>query len=242
LGEQPAILILGDECSLLKSLAERIRNLGFRSLRAKTPDHAVDFACERGYRFAVGLLGPGTGSLDLDASLDALRVRTRSPNLSFMAVGDRPDDGEIDRLRQAGVRTALWHPVGDHALLFKLNAALGDTDQALLREDERAPTDWISRYYVAGRPKQGKIYSLSGGGAFVATPRPSLRGAQLAIELPLPEGPLDVLGKVVYTNVPGNLHRDLLPDGMGIRFVDAPSEHCTAIRRVVSETLALYAL
>jgi DNA-binding response OmpR family regulator len=242
LGEQPAILILGDECSLLTSLAERIRNLGFRSLRAKTPDHAVDFACERGYRFAVGLLGPGTGSLDLDASLAALRARTRSPSLSFIAVGDRPEDEEIGRLRQAGVRTALWHPIGEHALLFQLNAALGDGDQALLREDERAPTDWISRYHIGGRPKQGKIYSLSGGGAFIATPRPSVRGAQLALELPLPEGPLDLLGQVVYTNVPGNLHRDLLPDGMGVRFVDAPSEHRTAIRHIVSQTLAAYEL
>lgn len=242
MGEDPAILILGDEGSLLTSLAERVRNLGFRSVRAKTPDHAVDFATERGFRFSAALLGPGTSSLDLGEAMRALRDRTRSPDLTFLAVGDRPGQDEIERLRQAGIRTALWHPAGDHALLFHLNAAIGDSDRGLLREQERAPTDWISRYFVGGRAKQGRVYSLSSGGAYIATPRPALRGAQLAIELPLPSGQLDVLGKVVYTNVPGNLHRNQLPDGMGIRFVETPTEDHANLRQIVTDTLALYTL
>jgi hypothetical protein len=242
LGEEPAILILGDEGMLLASLFERIRNLGFRSIRAKTPDHAVDLACDRGFRFAAALLGPGTGALDLAASVKALRVRTRSPNLTFLAVGDRAGDEERERLRQAGVRTALWDPVSDHALLFHLNAATTNADRGPLREQERAPTDWISRYFLGGRAKQGSIYSLSSGGAYIATPRPSLRGAQLAVELPHPDGKLDLLGQVAYTNVPGNLQRNQLPDGMGIRFIDTPAADQALIGQYVTDTLALYTL
>jgi hypothetical protein len=45
---------------------------------------------------------------------------------------------------------------------------------------------------------------------------------------------------VVFTNVPGNLHRPNLPVGMGVRFAEVPELAAAAIRRLVAEaSLAL---
>jgi hypothetical protein len=43
------------------------------------------------------------------------------------------------------------------------------------------------------------------------------------------------VGVVVYTNVPGNLHRSNLPVGMGVRFGDMTEPASAALRRLVAE-------
>ena len=53
----------------------------------------------------------------------------------------------------------------------------------------------------------------------------SMDGAQLEVELRLPEGPIRVKSTVIYANVPGNLQRPNLPLGMAVRFekLDGPT-------------------
>jgi len=237
-----SILILGNQASALAPLADRIRRLGFHAVRAKTFDDAVELAEERGFRFAVSLLEPDVPVVDLERALVGLRDRTRNPDMVFVATGARPGRSECAHLRQAGVELALWQPIGDHPLLFQLNRAraraLGQAPA--LRDTARAPTEWSTRLYVGGRAKRAEIYSLSAGGAFLATARPSPRGARLELDLPLPKRPLRVVGQVLYTNVPGNLQRECLPNGMAVRFIDAPEREHRAIGESVSETAARY--
>jgi hypothetical protein len=66
--------------------------------------------------------------------------------------------------------------------------------------------------------KSASLYTLSAGGAFVETPRPAPRKAPVSLELVMPDRDLGIEARVVYTNVPGNLRRENLPVGMGIRF------------------------
>jgi len=88
-----------------------------------------------------------------------------------------------------------------------------------------------------GREKEALVYSVSPGGAFLATPRPSMRGARVSVQLPLPAGNLSLDGRVLYTNVPGNLQRPDLPVGMGVAF-DAPSSEAEReLRFAVAQTL-----
>lgn len=238
--EEPAILILGSHGAPMSSLADRIRQLGFRAIRAKTPRDALDLAQERGFRFPVGLIDSELPAPDLAQALSDLRRHSNSPDLVFLATGHPPDAAERRRLAQAGVEIALWHPVMDNALLFHLNRAVSHDPAVSLRGEQRVPTDWTTRAFVTGREKRVSVYSLSAGGAFLATRRPSQRGCALAIDLPLPSGVVSVLGEVVYTNVPGNLHRRCLPDGMGVRFLRTSATDRDAIGESVLETAARY--
>ena len=236
---EPTVLILGDHGTALSDLADRIRGHGFRAVRAKTPQDAIDLATERRYRFDAALIESGLAAFDLAAALDLIRERAGKPGMVMLATGRMPDGDERERFRDAGVRHALWHPIGDHALLFHLNRAISE-DGTALRGALRVPTEWQTRVMVAGREKQASVYSLSSGGAYLATERPSMRGAQVAVELPLPTGRVSVLARVLYTNVPGNLKRGTLPTGMGVGFERTPIDDRQAIDDGVAEISAHY--
>lgn len=236
---ESTVLVLGDHGMALSELSDRIRGFGFRAVRAKTPQDAIDLAAERGYRFDSALIESDLAALDLGAALSLIRERAGAPNMVMLATGPVPHADERARLRDAGVCHALWQPVGDHALLFHLNRATS-VDGAHFRAAQRVPTEWRTRVMVAGRPKPASVYSLSQGGAFLATERPSMRGAELALELPLTSGKVTVLGRVLYTNVPGNLKRSHLPTGMGIGFVGTPRDETEAIGVGVADIASYY--
>jgi hypothetical protein len=86
------------------------------------------------------------------------------------------------------------------------------------RSNLRAPADWPVAVWAAGRRKPARIYTLSASGAYLATWRPSLPGATLRVDLPVPPGSLQVQARAVMTNVPGTFLRNNLPVGMGVRF------------------------
>lgn len=237
--EETTVLVLGDHGTVLSDLSDRIRRHGYRAVRAKTPQDAIDVAAERGFRFEVALIEAGLAALDLRPALELVRERAGASDMVMIAMGSMPDAAERARLRAAGVQQALWEPVGDHALLFHLNRATSSSG-AHLRAAKRVPTEWQTRVMVAGRAKPAFVYSLSRGGAFLATERPSMRGAELAVELPLPRGRVSLLGRVLYTNVPGNLKRDHLPTGMGVAFVRTPAAEAAAIEAEVEGMAARF--
>ena len=61
-----------------------------------------------------------------------------------------------------------------------------------------------------------------------------------AHRLPLPSGRVSLLGRVLYTNVPGNLKRDHLPTGMGIAFVRTPPDQAAALESEVDGMAARF--
>lgn len=233
------MLVLGDHGMALSELSDRIRGFGFRAVRAKTPHDALDLASERGYRFDAALIDSRLAAMDLSSALSEIQSRAGTREMIVLATGTEPDATDRARLREAGVSHALWQPIGDHALLFHLNRATS-IDGAHFRAAQRVPTEWQTRVMVAGRPKPASVYSLSQGGAFLATARPSMRGAELALDLPLATGRVTVLGRVLYTNVPGNLKRSYLPTGMGIGFLRTPRDEADAIGSGVAEIASHY--
>jgi CheY-like chemotaxis protein len=237
---QRLILVLGGHATPLASLAERMRRLGYSVARAKTPLDALDLSQERGCRFAVALVETTLPVVNLERALSELRARAGEDDLVFIAAGNRPDAERREQLRRADVKLALWEPVGDHALRFQLNRALAGGRPDWLRGDLRIPTEMPVRIFSAGREKRATVYSLSRGGAFLETARPSPTGADLAIELPAPAGNIGVAARVLYTNVPGNLQSSKLPGGMGIRFTEISAATQRAIERTVSERAAFF--
>lgn len=238
--QQPArpagqALLIGEHGGPMSALAERVRGLGFQAVRAKTPDAALEMIEQPRFSFDAALFSTRLPVADLAGALAAMRARARDAGPTFVAVGPRPSTSERQALRRAGVELGLWEPVGGHALRFQLNRAAHRARSQTLRGEERVPTEWAVRFWVAGRAKQASVYSLSSGGVYLATPRPSQRGCEVALELPLPEGSVQLAGRVVYTNVPGNLAKQALPYGMALQFTAVQPEAQDAIDANVTQ-------
>lgn len=239
---ESSILVLGEHGSSNASLAERARRLGYRAIRAKTTEDAIDLAEERGFRFGVAFVRSDWPVANFREAIREIRHRTHSPHLKVIATGEPPTESERADLREAGIEIGLWEPLGDHSLRFHLNRAMSPIGRELLRANDRVPTEWRARVFSGGRAKPALVYTLSSGGAFLATQRPSQAGVEVAVELALPEGPVSVAGRVIYTNVPGNLQRVGLPHGMAVRFERLPESEERALTRSVDSSAALFAV
>jgi hypothetical protein len=224
------IVILDGGSPSMRSLAARLRRLGYSVLSSKTPDQAERLLRMRGSSVAAAVIPVDLPAFDLGAALRFLRRLEPSGELNFVAAGQRPSRAGRRLLRDAGVELALWDPVGEHALRFQANRALAGSEIVRgNRTSLRAPTDWPVAVWTGTRRKPARVYSMSAGGAFLSTWRPSLPQTQLRIDLPASPSPLRLQARVVMTNVPGNLIRESLPIGMGVRFEQTPPEIEAAI-------------
>ena len=233
------IVILDAGSPFMRNLATRLRRLGYSVLPSKTPDHADRLLRTRGSSVAAAVIPVDLPTFDLRAALRLLRRHEPTGELSFVAAGHRPVRADRRLLRDAGVELALWDPVGDHTLRFQANRALASSEIVCgNRSSLRAPANWPVAVWSGKRRKPARVYSLSAGGAFLSTERPSLPRAQLRIDLPASSGSVSLQARVVMTNVPGNLIHDNLPIGMAVRFEQTPPEIEAAILSWVNKRLA----
>lgn len=226
-----AVLVLDVGTCSLEPLAIRIRRLGLRVVRGKTTDAAQDILGDR--RFSIGaiVIPPDVPAADLRTALGAMQPRERDRLLPVLVSGEKPEESACDELRSAGVDLALFEPIDDHTLRFQLNRALAEgSGLSAGRRALRVPADWPVRVRVGQRTKEARLYTLSSGGAYLATSRPSSRGALVFLTLPLPSGLVEVGATVMMTNVPGNLVHSNLPLGMGVRFKGLAAENEDTIR------------
>jgi CheY-like chemotaxis protein len=230
------VLVLDGGDAPRATLVHRLRRLGYRTLRAKSPEDAFRLVEEHRNLVSVALIPPDLAVIDLPSALHALAAGAPERRLAYIVTGLPPAPEAIGELRDAGVRLALWEPFDDARLRFQVNRALAADDVGgLPRRETRAPVELPAQVFQSGRQKTARVYTLSSGGVYLETPRPAMRGARVEVELLLGPGSLRVAGVVVYTNVPGNLYRSTVPVGMGVRFTDASDTTAAAIRRRVAE-------
>ena len=233
---EQSVLVMDGGGAPRAALAHRLRRLGYRTLRAKSPEDAFRLVEEHRHLIGVALIPPDLAVIDLPAALAALAASAPNGQLAYVVSGATPHGDALEELRHAGVRLALWEPFDDARLRFQVNRALAlDDAGGLPRRETRAPMDLPAQVFQSGRQKPVRVYTLAPGGAYLETPRPAMRGARVEIEIPIGAGPVRAPGVVVYTNVPGNLHRGNLPVGMGVRFGDIAEPASAAIRRLVAE-------
>jgi hypothetical protein len=222
-----SVLLVDSGSHPLLDLATRARRVGFRVLRAKTPEEAREAL--RDGRHAVGaiVIPPDLVAPDLRVAISGFRDLSQS-DLPVLVAGTSPRAEERKRLRDAGATLALFEPLDDHTLRFQLNRALAGGAEGTTPNGERravrVPTDWPVRVRMGGREKPARVYCISSSGAYLATSRPSFRGSLLYVTVPLPNGTVDLAGRVVMTNVPGNLVRENLPLGMAVQFTGTALE------------------
>jgi hypothetical protein len=214
------LLLLGANAPDMELLRTRTARLGYRVVPAKTPDQAHALLRVGGTRIGAVIVPSELPVVDLRAALDALRRLVPAHELRWLAAGRDPGPAGRERLRLAGVPLALFDPVDTHTLRFQLNRALaGRRLSSARRRTVRAPSDRPVAVRVAARRKEGRLYSVSASGAFVAIDQPTLPRSAVTLEFVLPDaGLLALPARVVMTNVPGNLARPSLPWGMGVQF------------------------
>lgn len=214
-----------------RSLSRRLRQLGVVSRRLRNAAAVRDALAD--LRPAGIVVSTRLGA-ELDGCLVALGALLDDQQTTILAGGPHPSEGMRDRLRDAGISLACFEPIDDASLRFQVNRAfLGHRHQGKARCELRAPLGWSIRIRQGARIKEGEVYDLSNGGAFIETTRPSLPGARIELELPLADGGLAVPGEVIHTNVPGNLRKPRAPIGMGVRFDPVLPDAATHISRAV---------
>jgi response regulator RpfG family c-di-GMP phosphodiesterase len=233
---EPTVLVLDGNDAPRGALAIRLRRMGYRALRAKTPEEGFAIVEETRNSVEAALIPPDLAVANLRAALESLSFRSPRGHLGYVLVGPCPPADSLAELRDAGVKLALWEPLDDARLRFQVNRALADAASALVRRDAmRAPLEMAAKVVQAGRAKEARVYTLSCGGVYLETPRPAMRGAAIDVELDLWPSPIRARGVVSYTSVPGNLRKDNLPLGMGVQFARIEDGALARIRRAVAE-------
>jgi hypothetical protein len=158
--------------------------------------------------------------MNLRGALDFMRRLAPETHLAFLGAGRDPGPAERRRMREAGVQLAIFDPIDLHTLRFQLNRALAGAKPVRgRRRTLRAPADWPAMVRSGGREKQGRVYSISASGAYVALDQPWMVRSRVEVSLAVPElRAVTAEGRVVMTSVPGNVMRRSLPFGMGIQF------------------------
>jgi hypothetical protein len=229
--------------------ATRVRQLGYEPVVEDDPRAAAARVAKHADGVRAALIPSGFALPQRVGELDQLMRAAGTDGIRFVAAGRRPGPEAERRLREKNVRLCLWSPFHDRELRFVLNRALFDAtlnvhgrDRNKVRHELRAPTSLGTRILLGGREKPALIYNLSVGGCYLETVRPTLVGASLELALPLPNGEFRVAGRVVLTNVPGNLERPNLPRGMAIEFLRLAEETREAIQQYVLERARAYEL
>jgi hypothetical protein len=221
-----------------QKLAERMLPLGVEPVIVSNVADAVSILDERRVLITAVLFPTDGSTQNLKKDVRTLRTAGPATGLIFVSYGTPPHSSERKKLRSAGLSIGLWEPYDDATLRFQLNRALtGDRDEHM-RAKTRVPTYMLARICVGERTKDAIVYSLSEGGAFLETPRASMDGAQLEVELRLPDGPIRLKSTVIYSNVPGNLQRPNIPLGMGVTFESVSDSEASQIGRFVNQRLS----
>jgi PilZ domain-containing protein len=214
------LLVLGANAPEMELLRARIARMGYRVVAAKTPDQAHGLMRVGGTRIGAVIVPAELPAVDLRTALDALRRLVPAHEVTWLGAGRDPGRAGRERMRGAGVQLDLFDPIDLHTLRFQVNRALaGPKGIDGRRRTVRAPADWPVTIRAGARKKEGRLYSVSATGAFVAIDQPSVVRAEVTLELGLPGSVrLAASGRVAMTNVPGNLTRRSLPFGMGVQF------------------------
>ena len=237
--EREDILVYSPEDELQELLGRLLLN-HFRGRVAHDLDEAVRILETNEPTIHAAMLPVGLPFPEMGMDLGRLRDSARSRRLKLVVAGPRPGEAGLSDLRRAGIDFTLFEPSGDTELRFVLNQATHDDVAGERRDDLRVPTSLVARVHSPAGTKLALVYSLSRTGAYLETPRPSQESARIEVELPIPDESLTLAATVVSTNVTGNLKRENLPRGMGIRFEGVDEDEQLRLKAYIDDRAACY--
>jgi CheY-like chemotaxis protein len=225
------ILLLGANAPEMEVLRTRLIRIGYRVIPAKTPEQAHTFLRVAGTRIGAVIVPSEMPVMNLRAALDFMRRIAPAAPLTFLGAGREPGAEGRQRLRSAGIQIPIFDPLDLHTLRFQLNRALATgRPQHRQRTTLRAPADWPVVVKSGVRQKEGRIYSISASGAYLSIAQPWMVKARVELRLAIPGADsVTASGRVVMTNVPGNVMKRSLPFGMGVHFDQVTEQSSVAL-------------
>jgi CheY-like chemotaxis protein len=233
--ELPKILLVEGERDPMQALASRLLALGAEVASLESVDDAIRQLDQHAQSPHLVFLPIHASPAELKKLLKSVRKARRRTRGRFVGVGERPSPAERKMLESAGVEVCLWKPISDAQLRFALNEAGYEPGDGGSRSGDRVPTEIVASIVTGTGEREARVYSLSAGGAYLETDRPTMAGGRLRLELPLPGGTVAVDARALYHNVLGNVRQENLAVGMGVEFVDMDVATRAAIADYVDE-------
>jgi hypothetical protein len=235
--EAPKIFLVEGERDPMHGLAPRLLALGAEVVPVGSVDDAIRQLDDHAQAPHLVFFPTQRPPAELKKLLKSMRKAHRRTGGRFVGVGERPSAAERKLLESAGVEVCLSDPIGDAQLRFALNQAGYQSQEGRSRSGARVPTALVASIVTGTGEREAFVYSLSAGGAYMETNRPTMAGGRLKISLPLPAATIAVDARALYNNVLGNLQQENLGVGMGVEFVELDAATHTAIADYVDECL-----
>lgn len=231
------MLVLGPERAC-RRVSGALLLLGYRGVAVSDAATALRALAGAG----TVICGLVSGELPEPAPVLAELHESLATPLVWTLWGVRPESDSAAALRAAHVRFLLNEPFTEEDLRFVLDTSHQLGDYSAPRIEPRVPTSLRARVITKTGERVAVLCNLSKHGAYLATPRPALRGGRIELEIPLPGHSIRTEADVLWNNVPGNLRRPNAPVGMGVRFFGLPSACLAALDSYLEERAATYRL
>lgn len=238
--DRQPVLVLGPE-RRMRQIGGHLLVLEYRGLPANDVASAWRALADARSPIRVGLLASDHGLPAPGAALREIHAAA-GRELTWAVFGPRPTETDAKELRESGARFLLAEPFNEEELRFVLNEAHHSGSASSPRHDARVPVSFRARVVTKTGERVALVCNLSQVGAYLATPRPALRGGTIDLFLPLDDGEVQLRAQVMWNNVPGNLRRAQASIGMGVRFLDVPAEVSARLARFRTERRRAYHL
>ncbi len=235
-------MMLDDGEGTLGPVALELTRLGVLILYTPFSDEAALLARQERGNIRLIVISPWT-DLDLVREL-AMQL---APDLEgvpppIVVTGPKPDEARRARLRELGVAWALWAPADLEDVRFIVTTAMVLPSEQWRRKEQRVPANLPVAINGPGGPKLGRLLSLSGGGAFVATDHLPEPGTRLRLGFYLDGDDVELDAEVVHVTPRPAAWTASFPRGIGIAFSDLTPETADEIREWVKRQLDHYAV
>ncbi len=224
-------VLMVDDAALFQMLETSfLRRWGWEIVRARRADELLEKA--RALPPDLILLEGGCPELDAPECVAALKS---DPQLQAVPILVLAAPDEAGRCSDAGADAVLTLPVQPSAL----ETALCSLGQVPHREGTRRLARVLVRVDALTGPLRGKVKDISRTGLFLSVREnlPLHAPVELALKLPVAEGPETVRAQgVVVRRVDAHPESHLIP-GVGVRFVELDTITESIIDRYVNQTI-----